>query len=495
MIKVLIVDDEFYSREGLKKVICWNDFGCVVCGEAEDGQEAIELARNLKPDLIITDINMPAMNGIDMAKVILGETGNTKFIIITGYDDFQYARGAIKINAVDFILKPIEIDEFLEALKKAVNIINNEKTSKLLSCEKQLLQIMRGQKPIEDIETFFKREEFIKVILINNDSYTELEEKKQEKTNFYISSFVKSWIEERAQNNAYVLEAHVHRIAIIVKGSFEEETLDLEGLNEEIEKLFKGSLSMSSTTKQADEIQTLYSVAKLLLEDSFYEGGGKVIRENKHMLLSLDFSLVNEYIKEIISSIIYNNRKVVEKSLGELYTYMRNGKFNKNIILKVSLELIVKIKNELSSLSIPITELEKLEFKRNYKYIQEIETVIYEFVTASIDLVREYHGKLEDSSLEKAIKYINENYNRNISLRAVANHVYLNESYLSRSLKHRLGMGFSEYIRGLRMEKAIELLKIGYSISRVAEEVGYSDYRQFSINFKKYTGYNPSSYR
>jgi len=351
MLKVLIVDDEFYSREGLKNVIAWEDFGCMVCGEAEDAEIAIELARKFKPDLIITDINMPAMNGIDMAKVILRELSNTKFIIITGYDDFQYARGAIKINAVDFILKPIEIDEFLEALKKAVDLIKNEKKSKRL---------------------------------------------------------------------------------------YEE---------------------------------------RLLARDSV-----------------LDLSLVNEEIREITSSIICNNRKAAEKSLSVLYKYIKDGKFNKNIIIKVSLELILKIKNELSSLFIPITELEKVELKRDCKHIQEIETAMYEFVMVSIDLVREYQGKLEDSSLEKAIKYINENYNKNISLKVVANHVYLNESYLSRSLKYRLGMGFSEYIRGLRMTKAIELLKRGHSISKVAEEVGYSDYRQFSTNFKKHTGYNPSEY-
>ncbi len=352
MLKVLIVDDEFYSREGLKSVISWEEFGCVVCGEAEDAEMAIDLARKLEPDLIITDINMPAMNGIDMAKVILKELASIKFIIITGHDDFQYARGAIKINAVDFILKPIEIDEFLEALKKAIHLIKRGNTSNPLYYEKQLLQ--------ESI---------------------------------------------------------------------------------------------------------------------------------------LDSSKINGYTKDIISNIMYNNRKAVEKTFGELYKYMKEGKFDKNIVLRISLELMVKIKNELSSLSIPITELEGLELKREYQVIQQIETCMNKFIMASIDLIRDYHGELEDSSLEKAIKYINENYNKNISLKVVANHVYLNESYLSRSLKFKLGMGFSEYIRGLRVKKATELLKIGYSISRVAQEVGYSDYRQFSINFKKQTGHKPSSCR
>nr|WP_259678965.1 helix-turn-helix transcriptional regulator [Clostridium chauvoei] len=117
------------------------------------------------------------------------------------------------------------------------------------------------------------------------------------------------------------------------------------------------------------------------------------------------------------------------------------------------------------------------------------------FIVVAVENIREYRGTLEDSSIKRAIKFINNNFNKNISLKVVASSVYLNESYLSRELKQTLGMGFSEYIRKLRIEKAMELLKKGFSVSSVAKEVGYSDYRQFSTNFKKYTGDVPSNYK
>jgi two-component system, response regulator YesN len=136
VIKVLVVDDEYFAREGMKRTVPWEKYGCTICGEAQDGREGIEEAKKHKPDLIITDISMPEVNGIDMAKEIREFLPNCKFIIITGYDEFKYAKAAIKLSAVDFILKPIDDDEFLEAVSKAVkdlrklNMNNNIRISK-----------------------------------------------------------------------------------------------------------------------------------------------------------------------------------------------------------------------------------------------------------------------------------------------------------------------------------------------------------------------------
>lgn len=156
MKKVLIVDDEYLSREGMRKTIPWGDYECKVCGEAQDGLEGIEMARELKPDLIVTDISMPEMNGIEMAKEIRKFLPNCKLIIITGYDEFKYAKAAIKLNAVDFILKPVEEQEFLAAVERAaeaskksnanISISKNDviRISHILKEEKELLLSIRA---------------------------------------------------------------------------------------------------------------------------------------------------------------------------------------------------------------------------------------------------------------------------------------------------------------------------------------------------------------
>jgi two-component system response regulator YesN len=156
LIKVLIVDDEYLAREGMKKTIPWDDYECNVCGEAQDGLEGIEMARELKPDLIVTDISMPEMNGIEMAKEIRKFLPDCKLIIITGYDEFKYAKAAIKLNAVDFILKPVEEQEFLAAIERAaeaskksntnISISKNDviRISHILKEEKELLLSIRA---------------------------------------------------------------------------------------------------------------------------------------------------------------------------------------------------------------------------------------------------------------------------------------------------------------------------------------------------------------
>ncbi|ERK28637.1 response regulator [Clostridium intestinale] len=166
MIKTIIVDDEYYAREGMKKTIPWNSLECEICGEADNALKAIEVAKIYKPELIITDINMPGIDGISMSQEIKKYLPNSKFIIITGYDDFQYARRAIKMNALDFILKPIDYEELINAIKNAVGVIKEEKSNSIISREKMLLEIIRGQRKITEIDNFCDNQDEVKIALM-----------------------------------------------------------------------------------------------------------------------------------------------------------------------------------------------------------------------------------------------------------------------------------------------------------------------------------------
>lgn len=139
LVKVIVVDDEYLAREGMKKTIDWSKYGCMLCGEAEDGYKGIELAKKIRPDIVITDIKMPGIDGIHMTQKIKEELPHCKFIIITGYDDFEYARGAVKVNAVDFLLKPVEESELINAIEKASKECNKTMKNIILEREKNYL--------------------------------------------------------------------------------------------------------------------------------------------------------------------------------------------------------------------------------------------------------------------------------------------------------------------------------------------------------------------
>ncbi|PKM52177.1 MAG: DNA-binding response regulator [Firmicutes bacterium HGW-Firmicutes-7] len=122
MIKVVVVDDEEFIRRGMVLTTPWDDFNCEVVGEAKNGKEGIQLIRRLNPDIVITDIRMPIMDGIVMIRELFGNV-DSEYIIISGYDDFKYAQQAIKLGVQDYLLKPIEDSEFYNTLKKIIDVV------------------------------------------------------------------------------------------------------------------------------------------------------------------------------------------------------------------------------------------------------------------------------------------------------------------------------------------------------------------------------------
>lgn len=493
MIKVLIVDDEFYSRKGISKVIPWKDFGCEVCGEADNAYDAIDIAISEKPEIIITDINMPEMDGLEMAKNIRAKNPHTKFIVITGYDDFNYARGAIKINALDFLLKPVDIDELKAAIEKCTESIIKDKETSLFAKEKKLIGILRGEEEIEKIKDFFKEEDRVALALINNDDFETDLKSKEESEYIKINSFIDNWISENMRGCYNISQVHIYRTLVMIKDNKEE---DFKNLIDAVKKKFNCTITISITEiNNINKVRELYKEAKQLLNESFYKGKGIVINEKIDIYkCNYDIKYIEDFAINIIDLILKGESSEARKQCNKLFKYFVNNRVEKGIIVSFIVKTIVNLKNGLKSLDISLEGIGEVDIVSNLSSIYELESNFMEQINMSIDKIREYKGKLEDSSMERAIIYTKNNYNENISLKSVAKEVYLNESYLSRGIKQNLGMGFTEYIRKLRIEKSIELLKKGNSIVSIAKEVGYGDYRQFTLNFKKYTGCTPSNY-
>jgi two-component system, response regulator YesN len=352
LIKVLIVDDEYFAREGMKKTIPWQNYGCIVCGEAQDGLEGIELAKELEPDMIVTDISMPEMNGIEMAKAIRTILPKCKFIIITGYDEFQYAKAAVKLNAVDYILKPIDEEEFLAAIKKAA----------------------------EDFR--------------------------------------------EANGNISISKQDVIRIS-------------------------------------------------------------QILKEEKELLLT-----IRAYDKVRL-----------EKQLKNIYfNILDKENRSHDIIKQVSIDIVLKSLNILAEYNISVEDA-KVESLDVYERASEVSTLgeaynwVYKMLINILNAVKESAIGANETGVDKAIEFIKNHFDEDISLSDLAKKVYLSESYLSRKIKKVKGISFVEYITKLRMEKAVELLKEpNVKITDIASSLGYPDYRYFSQSFKKYFGYSPSEF-
>lgn len=494
MIKTIIVDDEYYAREGMKKTIPWNSLECEICGEADNALKAIEVAKLYKPELIITDINMPGIDGISMSQEIKKYLPNSKFIIITGYDDFQYARRAIKMNALDFILKPIDYEELINAIKNAVGVIKEEKSNSIISREKMLLEIIRGQRKITEIDNFCDNQDEVKIALIENDYYDYYAKSFHSNVNYTIIDHLKNRLKDMFKEKSYVIEAHQHRIVVI----FKEGDIDLENnilsLKYETENKYKTVISVALTQyDKVENIKGLYDKSKELLDDRFNLNKRLIIKKKLQANKSFDRKIASQIIDDIVLSVNAKKKDKVILYVDKLSAYFKDVNLNKATVINMVMQIIIAFKEEIENYRIDINMEEKSDIY-NSKYLEDIIKFLKSYLMEVIEKLREKSSKLEDTSMEKALIYIQKNYNKNISLGIVAKEVYLNESYLSRSFKKYKGMSFTEYITKLRMKKAIELMNTGKSINEIANEVGYTDYRSFSLNFKKYTGYIPREY-
>ncbi|MFD3157266.1 response regulator [Haloimpatiens sp. FM7330] len=507
MIKVMIVDDEYLARQVMKQTIEWEKYKCRLCAEASNGVEAVEIAKKIRPDIVITDINMPGKDGIEMAKEIKNFNPECNFIVITGYDEFEYARAAVKISAVDFILKPIDEDEFVSSIKKAVKDVEKKRETCNITSEKILLNMMRGKIQIKELDLESNGIYLNNIVIVNikNDSYENLLENDNVFELYSQNGHIIQIIKENIKD-CYVIECHEDKLAIILKADEIGRSLDIheciQNVKDLVEKKTNTTISLGiSNIFNINYIRDAYEQSKEALKNRLYFGKNNIMYYD-----SINFSVngtrvnIEQNERELILSIKACDKVKVEKRLSKIYEYMKENRCSTYFIKQVSIELVLKVLNILADHNIKEDKIFGKQFNV-YKNADTLSTIneLYSWVLkVMLDVIRNIKISMiekEENGVERAIQYIKSNYCSDITLSEISSKVYLNESYLSRKIKQRLGINFKEYLTKLRMEKAIGLLnKPNIRVSEVANQVGYMDYRRFTSNFKKYTGYSPSEF-
>jgi len=502
LIKVLIVDDEYLAREGMKRTVDWQSHNCVVVGDAEDGLTAIELCSTLKPELIITDINMPGINGLEMAEEIRRILPQCNFIIITGYDEFEYARAAVKIHAVDFLLKPVEEEELLKAIDHAVERCLQQQEDRYISGEKLLRDILKGRVQGEELVPTLNKlqlpgESFMVCCIMRDNILLEALE----------GIKLRELITKELPYFWNIVEYGEERYALVIPVKGEElrqkNIESIKALKKSLEANNKLSITVGiSAVHQVEELSICYREAREAIKYRLYRGKGSVIfYEEVEKAATGDSIIIAREQEELLLALRACDRNQIEKQLKHIYfDIFKESKPSRHRIKQISLEIILKSVNLLVEHHIPMEKVLGNDFNA-YKRIEglgtleELHQYVYRNLFKIYNAIREYSNEATESGIEKAIEYIKGNYTKDISLSQAAQAVYMNESYLSRRLKKVLGISYVEYITKLRMEKAMEyLLDPEARIMDVAEKLGYTDYRYFSQCFKKYTGYSPSAF-
>lgn len=537
MFKVLIIDDEPIIRKGLKNIINWKQLGCEICGEASDGLEGREWIQKTLPDIIITDIRMPEIDGLAMIREIKDRVPDSKIIILTGYRDFDYAHEAIKLGAFDFILKPSKIQELTASINRAVTELKcqrgrEEEFSKLRVLFEQNIPVLR-EKLLYDIlygintdeREILARMELFKItisdftlIVVENDlNDMEAGSISPYDRQLYQFGIINTFAEAfTGQFAITAISLNNTRVVFIVQtlnsgaancDSIMEKCLLLQ---EMVNNCFGFTITaaISSEGRGAMELPVKLKECQQALEYKLYTGANSIIPfTDLHSFFTYeDNSLLEKYRLSLLESIPTGNEKIVRGKLQNLCFYIRGisathmedvRNFYWSTISSINtirVSVFAADSEDGKAKSGDISGLH--EMIKKCGNIAEMQGLLEEAALRITSRVNQYNSKSLKLILRKALEYIQLHYSEQITLQDVANHAYVSIYYISRMFKKELGKNFVDYLNEVRIEKAKELLKdVKYKTYEVADLVGIPDPHYFSRLFKKYAGVTPTEFR
>lgn len=503
MLKILIADDEPYVREGIKNIVPWENIGFCVCGEGTDGDDTYKKICDLNPDLVLIDIKMPGKLGLEVIKETVENGFKGKFVIISGYSDFQYAKVAIKYGVKSYLLKPIDEDELYDIAVNLKKEIEEEK-NKLINLEIQrnyakeysLVQLMLGKSVDNqrDLINSLKYSNYVVALALNYDKKTKSENLIE----------LENCIRNRVSNIDNIEVCKVKdKVAILfcdVNGTHAINILN--NINKEVSKYLKGRafLTIGKEVDSPDKIILSYNSANDLMKARFlFLDEGILTRKKVNGIVEKIF-LFEE--KDIINRIctyveIGENSKITEM-LKDLKEFLQSKLYTeeqiKVLVTKNCLEFYEKIKNDYQlDKDLVIDNEVIIKDIYNTESLDEIISILEQKL---IKLSQIISINTSDKSIKRIVKYIDKNYYTDLKLELLSEIFNYNSAYLGKVFKSHTGMSFNTYLDTIRIEQAKKLLmEDKLKVYQVCEKVGYKNIDYFHSKFKKYVGVSPLNYK
>ncbi len=533
MYKALIVDDEPSARNGIRDCIDWSKYNIKVAGDADDGTTALKIIEKEKPDIILTDVKMSQMHGIELAKEVRALYPDTKIIFISGYDDVDYIKSALKLKAIDYVLKPIDLVELEEVIKKVVNIIEEEDRQNdiILGMEKKLIEsvpLLRDKflktlvfGDIEETRLIEDRIEFLNldltmdgkycIMIIDIDDQVQLFKGMKEKDQQLISLSVINISKEliKIYYNGYVIEKERGEFVCIIQVNETSDLFDIEKVAEHIQITLGNKLDLSISIgigKIVDNLSLLmnsyYNANKALAQKLFVGKNQIFTLENDTETYNSDLNIDLKKEEKIKFLLKAGEKDEVINFINNMFNKLLD---NRNLDIKQFQIICFQL------IHITFSVLMELEITTNKNSINEgvlwnklIETeTLEDMKNIIVDHYKNVNMLLQENSngsdnytIQNIKSIIEEKYFENITVNDISKLVFLSTNYICMIFKRDTGTTINDYITRIRIEKAIEMLKDpGIKLYDICYAVGYSDPSYFSKVFKKYTGLSPKQYK
>ena len=520
MYTILLVDDEDEVRRSIRELTPWEEYGFTVSGEASNGMEALEAVEETRPDVIITDIRMPYLDGIGfIEKVRSSLSSSVEVIILSGYDEFTFAQTAMRLNVAEYVLKPVSLESMREVLRRARERLDADR-AKVSDREK--------------LETFYKdaielyREKFL-VSLITPTRRQDA-----------------AAIEEKAKEYGLPFPASLYAVAII---DLPTETLSSvavaevvgETISEEngvISFLYENQIVLIFTSQMQKEFSSLFSkqINRMLslLQDrivhyfsvSYNMGIGEIVTEatglpesyrsalealnysqiypEQHIISISDVEMAeaetadrSDHRTELVMAIKFGNREDTENAVHSFFRGITETPNVQNTVISI-LSIISEICASYGRNVATLMEDEDLFLALSHaNSLSRSETLMMKLAVRANESATGARENSHIQFVENAKRIIKENYSNPLfGLEQVTDEISVSPAYFSTTFKKETGRSFVQYLTNVRLEKAKEMLKnTDAKTYEIAEKTGFSEPNYFSFIFRKNVGESPSQYR
>ena len=542
MLKIFLAEDEAVVRETIKRMIPWEELGFELVGEAADGEMALPLLIRQQPDLLITDIKMPFMDGLTLARLAKKEIPGLKVVILSGYDDFNYAKQAIGIGVEDYLLKPITKNALIERLSEIRSRYEHEKTQKeyyeKFQREMQAYEKNSSRDFFEalvdgsmDMMEVYKRAEKLgldivaeayNVLIFTMNCDEDFSGQRDEYSSWEAESLELLENFFAGHSSAMLFRSNIFSYGVLLKGQRETIEENTRACVDEIRKILSRQdgrrewfLAVGQSVERLSQIQKSYHTAsrafsqRYLYDENilYYDEmetmehpGGQAETEDNAYLQKVDVNALNP---AILQKFLSNGLQEETENFVKDYFYaigqepMESLVFRNYVILNVRFSVISFIKG----LGCDTNEMESADTEEvlaeSGKNMESAIAYAKKMISQAIEIRDQNSGNKNRSILKTAVDFIDSHYmDEEISLNTVANVANVSSNHFSALFSQNMGQTFIEYLTTLRMNKAKELLRCtGMRSSEIAGEIGYKDAHYFSYLFKKTQGMTPSDYR
>lgn len=530
MIKVFLVEDEIVVREGIKNNVDWKGHGFDFCGEASDGELAFPMIQKLKPDIVITDIRMPFMDGVELSKLVKKELPQTEIVFLSGYEEFEYAKEGIKIGIAQYLTKPISggellrvIGELAEKIEKRrleeefrLKYIKDEEETRAKERRDLFGHLISGDMNASGILEIAGRLSVDISALWYNVCLFRLKADNRDQ-NEYSQSIVdlnEQTANYAVENGLLLFDTISDGKAVIFKGDSEKEVLKEQ--EKHIEAIKKALVSYPNVTyffalgmpvNRLGAIPESYDKASLAYAHKYMMKGSTVLDYKdieKNNSQNDDFNINEIDLKQIERKKVeeflktgenFESRYFVEEFFNNLGPNMVKSVMFRQYIL---MDIYFCVGEFVEGLGFSKDEIKQFDMVANTKgSTEDTKNYVLEIINKALNLRDMCANDRYSDIVEEVKKYIEENYaNDELGLNEMAAHINFSPNHLSMVFSQETGGTIIKYLTDYRLNKAKEMLRCtNKRSSEISLEVGYKDPHYFSFLFKKSTGVTPTQYR